>query len=63
MSFIPRVEGWIDDLKRRMKGVPEGTAYHRTLSNQLREYEELLGRLREIAEGKQRSLPIREPGE
>lgn len=63
MSHIARVEDWIKDVKRRMIPVPEDTPYYRELNTTLAEYEKLLAELQAIAKGRQRTLPIREPGD
>ena len=57
MSYIPTVEKWIADLRRRMEHTPEGPQYEE-LKKHLKNYEDLLADL------KSRHAPKpREPGE
>lgn len=59
MSYIPTVEKWIEDLRRRMEPVPEDTPYYRELKAHLEKYEKLLADLR----AKHPKPAEREPGE
>lgn len=61
MSYIPKVEGWIADLRRRMDPVPEDSPYYRELKGHLTRYEALLAEL----QGKHNVAreTKREPGE
>jgi hypothetical protein len=58
MSFIPRVERWIADVRRRLERAREGGPLDRELKSTLAMYEKLLAELRA-----KHPKPARDPGE
>jgi hypothetical protein len=63
VSHIRRVESWRDDVAAKIARVGPETEYGRELAGTLAMYERLLSQMREAREPKQKSLPMREPGD
>lgn len=58
MSYIPKVEKWLADARRRKDAAREGSALEREEAKNVKMYEDLLASLREMHKPTQR-----EPGE
>ena len=62
MSFIPKVEQWVQQSKERLAQAREGTAYYAACKTVLEQNEALLADLKHIHEPRQKELLPREPG-
>jgi len=63
VTFIPRVEQWVQQSKERLAQAREGTEYHRVCKMVVEQNEALLADLRSKHEPRQKELLPREPGE
>lgn len=63
MSYIRDVERWREDALRRQALAKAGTDLYNDLQDTVNGYDNLLTRLRAAHEPKQKSLPMREPGD